>query len=618
MEKPANVDRDGGLISPSAPAWAGVPLREVLRAPCLAGTRVLAGGAGLERAVTRVNVMEVPDITPWVRPGELLLTTGYPLRAEPERLTALVDALVSAGVAAVGVMVGRYLDEVPAATLARAEATGLPVLSLPAAVSFDDVITEVLGDLVDHQARALTRAEAVHRRLVDLVLDGGGLPEVAAGLADALDAAVVVTTPDGRQVAAAGSASDLAAAAAHPWTDTTGRLRTEHVDSALGLHAHAGGPGGHAVVTVAAGQLDHGRIAAFTAGRRLGADDLNALERAALVVALVVTKELAVAAVEGRYRADFLRDLLLGRAGAADGAAAHAADLGWDLDRRLVVLVLQPHADDPGHAVGEVGVTRSAAVGRALRPLVERQAAALTAAVRRRDPRAAVAAYSTEAVALLGIPPDGDTDRLVRELVAAVRGEGGGGRRPFGVGVSRAVDGVADLATGYEQARTAVRVGRRVQGAGAVAHFDALGVYRLLSLVPDPGELRAFAVEVLGPLAAGGDEATDLRGTLTALLETNLNVAETARRLHFHYNTLRYRIGKLERLLGPFTCDPALRLDVAVALKVVDMAGLESDHSGSPPPRRHDDIRHTGDTVMGEHRRCRGPGAHLAFTPPDL
>jgi purine catabolism regulator len=92
--------------------------------------------------------------------------------------------------------------------------------------------------------------------------------------------------------------------------------------------------------------------------------------------------------------------------------------------------------------------------------------------------------------------------------------------------------------------------------------------------VPDPAELRAFAAETLHGLAGDDAEAANLRHTLQTLLDTNLNVAETARRLHFHYNTLRYRIGKLERLLGPFTEDAALRLDLAVALRVIAMRGL--------------------------------------------
>lgn len=543
----------------------GLSVRRVLDTDVLAGTEVLAGADGLDRVVTRLNVMEVPDIARWVRSGELLLTTGYPLREEPERLAGLVAELDAAGVSALGIKLGRYLGHLPESVVEVADRLGLPVLALPEHVSFDDVLTEVLTDLVNRQARTLARAEEVHRHLVGIVLGGGGLPELAAGTAEALGVAVLVTAPDGRPVASAGDPGELAAEPCAGLLDAAGRLRVEDPGCALGLHEHPDG-GGHAVVTVAAGSLDHGRIAAFSRHRRLGEDDLQALERAATAAALVVTRELAVAAVEGKYRSDFLRDVLLGRSGDPALAARHAAGFGWDLDRPLVVLVLEPD-DDPRD-------TRGPGTSTALRPLVERQATALGIAVGARDPGAATAAFSTEAVALTGVPSDGDVPRAVRELVAAIRGEGGGGRRSFSLGVSRVCSGLAEVPAGYEQARTAVRVGRQVDGAGTVSHFDSLGVYRLLSLVPDGAELRSFATETLRELAGPGAEHEDLRRTLEVLLETNLNVAETARRLHFHYNTLRYRITKLERILGPFTTDANLRLDVALALRVVAMRGL--------------------------------------------
>lgn len=542
---------------------AGVPLTRVLATPSLAGARVLAGAAGLHRPVTRVNVMEVPDVQAWVRPGELLLTTGYSVRESPDQLVEVVEALAERQVAALAVKLGRYLDALPDAALAAAERLGLPVVGVEPHVSFDDVLTEVMTEVLSEQVTRRTggaaRTEHVHRVLVDVVLSGGGLEAVADALAHQLDVAVVVTTPDGRVVAQAGDEAGLEAVRTGPWADRTGRLRTEDASFALGLH------GSHAVAEIGARGLDHGRLAVFATDRELDDDDLVAVQRSATVCALVVTRDLAVAAVEDRYRADHLRDLLVGRQADDPDVVAHARGFGWDLDRDLLVLVLEPDPDDDA----------AQAAGRSRRPVVERQAAALGGALRQRDAGAAVAALRTETVAVVGAP-SGSTDlrRWVRDVVGEVRGEGGGGRRPFGVGVSRVCAGVGGLAAAYEQARTAVRVGRQVHGAGACTHFDDLGVYRLLSLVPDDAELVAFASETLGELAGDGEQAADLRRTLEVLLETNVNVAETSRRLHFHYNTLRYRIGKLERVVGPFTTEPTLRLDLALALKVVAMRGL--------------------------------------------
>ncbi len=133
-----------------------------------------------------------------------------------------------------------------------------------------------------------------------------------------------------------------------------------------------------------------------------------------------------------------------------------------------------------------------------------------------------------------------------------------------------------DLPALYSQARTALEVGRRISGEWAVTHFDELGVYRLLSLVDETRELESFARETLRELTEDTAEAQDMRRTLEVLLATNINIAETARQLHFHYNTLRYRVVKLEKMLGPFTAHPALRLDLSLALKIIAMRGINS------------------------------------------
>jgi purine catabolism regulator len=551
-------------------------VEEVLTADALRGSKVLAGASGLSRVVERLNVVEVPDVLPWVKPRELLIITGSSLRNRPATLAGLVSDLDERGVGALGVILDRYLPELPVTMLAAADRRGFPVIRLPDDVAFDDVLERVLTDLLNRQAAALARAEEVHRTLVQIVLDGGGLPEVAAKLVQLLGAAVLITTPDGRVLADGGEGDVLAAVYRSACCDAFGRVRTEMI----GPGPIVGLAGNRIVVPVVAGRVDHGRIAAFSLEGQLSGEDVHTLESAAMVAALAVTKQLAVRAVESKYQGDFLRDLITGEVG-PEQAVTHSASLGWDVDRPIVVVVAEldtlaeerrpvlSSSNGPGSASPGSGVSRQVVMPR---PALERFAAAWQSVVRPRDPLAPVAEFNREVVAVLGVPTKGSVDSLVRDLVRAVARDGV--RRSFSTGVSRVAESPEQIAAAYEQARTAVRVGRRMQGAGAVAHFDALGVFRLLSLVEDQSELRSFADEVLGELArTDDDEVDDLRRTLQVLLERNLNVAEAARELHFHYNTLRYRIAKLERLLGPFTRDCDLRLSLQLALQVLQMRG---------------------------------------------
>ncbi|HEU5159804.1 MAG TPA: PucR family transcriptional regulator ligand-binding domain-containing protein [Streptosporangiaceae bacterium] len=568
----------------------GLSVGEVLGVSTLADARLIGGAAGVDRRIVqRLNVMEVPDILSWVKPHELLLTTGYPLRNTPQSLDRLVADLNDRGLAALAIKLGRYLDDLPPEMIEQADRLGFPLILLPNDVGFDDILNQVLTDILNRQAAILARTEEVHRALVQIVLGGGGLQEVADEVAGLLETAVLAVDGEGRPLAAAGPEAEVAAC-----LDDSGRVITP-LDGghARGLGADkgllgrpAGGPlgaaarpggsfydltGTHAVVPVVAGGFDHGRIIAFSSNGTLRESDIGILERVATVAALVITKQQAVAAVESKYRADFLRDVLTGRAGDGDRVVAHCVGFGWDFDRPIAVLVAEL---DPETRRGDARADDARGARGDDRLAQDRLAAAWATAVRRRDRGAAVAAFSHEVVAVVGVPPDGELSGLVKDATAAfadhvsIRGT-------FSTGVSRTVTTPAELPDAYDQAVKAVRVGRQLHGLGAVAHFDQLGVYRLLSLVPDTQELRAFVRETLGELAGDADpEAVDLRRTLQVLLETNLNVAETARRLHFHYNTLRYRIGKLERLLGPFTEDAHLRLNLTLALHVLRMRGI--------------------------------------------
>jgi purine catabolism regulator len=416
----------------------------------------------------------------------------------------------------------------------------------------------------DGASAALARIDALHIALTQIVLEGGDLDRIAEEVARVLDVGVLVTSTDGRERASHLGDEHRELLREHALLDPTGRFRIERVSDA----GTAVGDGEMRSLRVAAGGEDLARLVSFRAGSPISADDVHALERAAAVAALLITREEAITAVENKYQGDFLRDLFLRRAGDDQYVDEHTAAFGWDLRRPVVVIAAEI---DPPPAGSEPvsGVQR--------RRWQERFSAAWRQVTGALDRGVPCVDFSSEVVTLLPVA-DGDDQPVaghggVRRVVTAVAGDKGGGRRPFSVGVSRVATTLDELPDAYGQARRAVEVGRRVNGGGSTTFFDQLGVHRLIALVPDPSELSAFTRDVLGPLALSTTEAADLRETLQVLLDTNFNVAEAARLQFFHYNTMRYRVGKLERLLGPLTSDPHLRLDVAVALRVLEITG---------------------------------------------
>ena len=422
----------------------------------------------------------------------------------------------------------------------------------------------ISGDREGRASAALARVDALHTGLTQIVLEGGNLDGIAAEVARVLDVGVAFTSSDGRERASSLPEEMRAALEEHDLVDPTGRLRVERID-AEGVAVAGGEVRG---LRVAAGGVDLARLVCLRADQPLTPDDVHALERAAAVAALLITHEEAVTAVENKYQGDFLRDLLLRRATDPAYVDEHADTFGWDLSRPVVVVAAE--IDPGGEPVSSLQ----------RRHWQERFSAAWRQVTVGLGAGIPSVDFSSEVVTLLPLA-DGDVEPVVghgvvRRAVTAVAGDKGGGRRPFSVGVSRVAYTLDELPGAYAQARRAVEVGRRVKGGGSTTFFDQLGLHRLIALIPDgpdgSSELRSFVHDVLGPLAEQTTEAADLRETLQVLLDTNFNVAEAARLQFFHYNTMRYRVAKLERLLGPLSSDPHLRLDVAVALRVLEIS----------------------------------------------
>ena len=158
-----------------------LPLRDLLRELELP---IVAGEAGLDRAVRWVHISELLDPTPWLSGGELLLTTGLQLGDDAQQ-REYVARLAAHGLAGLGFGAGFGHEHVPDALREAAAEHDFPLFEVPYEMPFIAITEKAFSQLVNEQYAVLRRALSAHERLERIVLSERGLEGVASGLGGA-------------------------------------------------------------------------------------------------------------------------------------------------------------------------------------------------------------------------------------------------------------------------------------------------------------------------------------------------------------------------------------------------------------------------------------------------
>ncbi|MDX6761757.1 PucR family transcriptional regulator ligand-binding domain-containing protein, partial [Streptomyces sp. F8] len=155
--------------APRDPEYGNGPAGEPLTPPVLLaslladrelGLRHLAGPAAA--GVHGVHASEMPDPSPYLLGGELLLTAGAGPAEDPD---GYVARLAGAGAAALGFGVAPVHEEVPAALAEACARHGLPLLEVPPRTPFSAVARAVGRLTAEARTRELRRITEAQQAL---------------------------------------------------------------------------------------------------------------------------------------------------------------------------------------------------------------------------------------------------------------------------------------------------------------------------------------------------------------------------------------------------------------------------------------------------------------------
>ncbi|RMB86544.1 PucR family transcriptional regulator [Streptomyces shenzhenensis] len=551
---------DSGTGSGSATRGGGITVQRALELPGLRSglPEILAGADRLGRTVRWVHAGEVPNIASLLKGGELLLTTGYGLGARPAEQRAFVRTLAERGIAALVVELGPRFTRLPAALVDSARGAGLPLVQLHREVPFVTVTEEIHTEIVNGHYALLQRAEEVHRRCTQALLDGGGVPQVLEILAGFGGNPVFLETADGLLLYAAGAGPE----GADPLQVWEG-LRGQHRD--------APPPAGSVLVDVPGGGPGPGsvraRLVLLPVRAPLAPVHRMAAEQAAGILAVVLMQARQEEELAARGRGDFLSDLAEGRI-AAEDAPAQARVLGFKPGGSPLLPVVMRLGETltPGGGTARTGGARSgdwAVLARAVAEELASLGMPVLLGVRPVEGRVPL---------LLGLRSEAERSTVADRVAAALRAgvERAGMHRPGArppVVVVAAAGGWASASAGLRHAAEAATA---AQGLADRPWYDArrLDIDLLLWRLRDHPDLAAFVDRAIGPLR---DHDRRSKPPLLPTLETYLahagRKAETARELHLNRQTLYNRLARIGELLGTDLDDPQTVLALSLALR---------------------------------------------------
>ncbi|MFD7294944.1 PucR family transcriptional regulator [Streptomyces sp. NPDC059897] len=531
---------------------------------------VRAGEQHLDTPVRWAHVSELADPVPYMEGGELLLITALKLDAEdPDAMRRYVKRLAEAGVVGLGFAVGVNYDDVPEALVKAAQSEGLPLLSVPPRTPFIAISKAVSAAIAAEQYKAVTSGFAAQRELTKQAL-GSGPEGVLAVLAAQVDGWAALYDASGAVVA---TAPDWAGRRAARLTGDVERLRDRPAPASAVVES--GSDDRVELHSIGTGRRPRAALAVGTAAT-LGTAERYALHSAIALLTLTTERSRALYAAEQRIGAAVLRMLL---AGEPDHARAVAGDLyGALLDAPFRMVIADAVAPPPS-GVAPAGGDRSTgtaallaeavtgAGGPGVGPLAVLADVVESAAARSGE--ALLVVPDGQRLVLLAVDGGAAAEACLQyaEALESTRGEGAAtssSEDELVIGFSAPAGPIAAVSA-YKQAEQALSVARR-RGRILVEHED-VAAGSVLPLLGDDA-VRAFADGLLRALR--DHDATgrgDLVASLRAWLSRHGQWDAAAADLGVHRHTLRYRMRRVEEILGRSLDDPDVRMELWLALK---------------------------------------------------
>ncbi len=533
---------------------SSVFLDEVLALQLFQSSKLLTRADLNEQQITSVNVMLDREIINWIeQDGQIVLTTGQMF----EKLTLhdqieFFSALASKKVSAVFIKVTPYLDEIMPEVIEVCNEKGLALLDLNYDVSFTEIFSVVYNLMFRKQTNVLQRVETLHKDTMNVVVEGGNIEDVLKSIHKTISSPVFIRDY---------------------YFEDTFFIKNEFENDYALLYENIESiqlDGKNSkliwdkimfkdreierlIIPIFVKNQVYGHIVTYGKDQSISNYDKLGLEAASNIIALEFLKKISVQEVENKYKIEFFDDLI-----------------SLDEQRRMKAVERASNfrfSENANYVMLNISISTRNGVDESEKAL---KAAYLAELICKDMGRSYLILNKSDSIFILVMLKEGEGGPVVKRyskyiydiLKTKMK------KHQTKMGVGRICKGLNMVH------RSLLDASKALEGAVGyleedVVFFEEMGIYKVLSNSGIKNELEIFFNEILEPLMVyDARKDTELIKTLQVYYKCNGNLKKMSEMLFTHYNTILYRLGRIQEIIKKDLESEEDRYAIQTALKV--------------------------------------------------
>lgn len=535
-------------------------LAEVLALPRFSDLQLLSSHSNLTQPLESVEITETPDVADFIPKNVMILTTAMIYKDDQEKLKPFIDSLKQAECTALGIKVGRFLDEISPEIVAYASAVDLPLIKIPSTQPLGGLLHEIVGYLRDSKTEQMSVAFDIQKRFSTLLMQDVDATRFIAEFAKILNAPIILLSPwqqviahsnyfYGNQKSAEFFIKQLSKDHFQQLAQEKKifRLQDERQENiqVAGFPIRVNDYFPYYLLVLSPEQIPY-PISEF------------AIDQAILVLTFMLFKNQKIAESFEHLKTDFLDRLLDTH---QEALSKHQNWLELWKNYRLINSDYYQVAIVYGvtKPENETHIRYQQAEGQLIFQWLKEQLPEIlpdVALFKLKNQNKSILIFQSKKNDHLMILQN-LAERLQQALPITIR---------FALG--NAYENLEDLPNSYIEASSTLEASLHAQKPATVQLFHPKGLAGLFEKIGTE-DVEYFCQQQLKELAYPTEPTLqELRKTLKVFLDFNCEITKTANALYLHRNTIKYRMNQCEKLLGTSIQEPETSLLLRVALEL--------------------------------------------------